>query len=328
MSKDFRVATFNLFNLVAPNTRYYGKRMYTQETFDQKKAWICGQLQKMNADIVGFQEVFHEEALKEVIAESGIYPNAHILTAGASGEAPVVGLVSRFPIRKHEVIVDFPEVLDYEGLEIPIRQFRRPVLKAELEIRPNFNLTCFVIHLKSKRPLFTKEKNQRKDNPIELAKGQARALILRAAEATAMRAVLVKYMRNKAHAVVVIGDMNDTGLAVSSRILSGENPFRNMPQAKKKAIWDVLLYHVKDVQARRSFQDFYYTHIYNGHYESLDHIMVSEELVQENPKHLGRVGYVRVLNDHLIDETLSNKGVKNWQSDHGQVVATIEFKKR
>lgn len=326
MSNNFRVATFNLFNLVAPNTPYYGRRMYTKEIFVQKKAWICGQLQNMHADIVGFQEVFHEEALKEVLDESGLYKNAHILTAEPKGKFPAVGLVSRFPIQSHEVMIDFPEILDYEGLEIPIRQFRRPILKAELEIKSGFNLTCFVIHLKSKRPLFTEAEERKKSDPIARAKGQARALILRAAEATAMRTILVKHMQNTTQPVIVLGDVNDTGLAVTSRILSGENPFRNMPQNKKKAIWDVLLYHAKDVQARKSFHDFYYTHIHNGHYESLDHIMVSEELVQENPNRLGRIGYVRVLNDHLIDETLSGQRVKSWQSDHGQVVATIELK--
>ncbi|RMG26762.1 MAG: endonuclease/exonuclease/phosphatase family protein [Bacteroidetes bacterium] len=326
MNNQFRVATFNLLNLVSPNVHYYGKKHYSKQTFNKKKQWICQQLKHMNADIVGFQEVFHEEALQEVVDASGLYPHAQLATANANGSQPVVGLLSRFPIKNVEVIVPFPEVLDIEGMEIPIREFRRPVLKADVEVRPGLELCCYVVHLKSKRPIYPDGKEVERDDPVERGKGQARALILRAAEAAALRSLLMHTLQKRSKPVIVMGDVNDSGMAVTSRIISGEPPFRKMAREQKKKIWDVLLYHVKDVQARRSYHDFYYTHIHNGHYESLDHIMVSQELVQENPNHIGRVGQVQVLNDHLVDETFSRKKVNSWQSDHGQVVATIELR--
>lgn len=88
----------------------------------------------------------------------------------------------------------------------------------------------------------------------------------------------------------------------------------------------MLLYNVKDIQARQSYRDTYYTYIHNGHYESLDHILVSQEFVHQNPSRLGEVEYVSVHNDHLIDETLSDQAVPRWQSDHGQVVTTIRLR--
>ena len=87
----------------------------------------------------------------------------------------------------------------------------------------------------------------------------------------------------------------------------------------------MLLYHVKDIQARRSYQDFYYTHIHNGMYESLDHIMVSQELVTENPRYTGRVAQVKVFNDHLIDQTFSTEKPDKYKSDHGIVVCSLEL---
>jgi hypothetical protein len=54
--------------------------------------------------------------------------------------------------------------------------------------------------------------------------------------------------------------------------------------------------------------------------------MVSEELVAQNPDLIGKVTYVSVYNDHLIDETLSYEDMKKWKSDHGQVVASIRLK--
>jgi len=54
--------------------------------------------------------------------------------------------------------------------------------------------------------------------------------------------------------------------------------------------------------------------------------MVSEELVRENPDHIARIGDIRIFNDHLIDETMSNERVEKWKSDHAQVVVSIEMR--
>jgi hypothetical protein len=53
--------------------------------------------------------------------------------------------------------------------------------------------------------------------------------------------------------------------------------------------------------------------------------LLSQELVKEYPKNIGRVGNVQVFNDHLIDETLSSERLPCWQSDHAQVVVSIEL---
>ncbi len=148
----------------------------------------------------------------------------------------------------------------------------------------------------------------------------------RTAEATALRCVLLDKLRGNDHPLVVLGDTNDIGTAVTSEIIAGAPPWRNLRYRQKLRIWDVLLYNVKDIQARQSYRDAYYTHIHNGHYESLDHILVSQEFVHQNPKRLGQVEYVSVLNDHLIDETLSDEKLPVWQSDHGQVMATIRLR--
>jgi hypothetical protein len=124
-----------------------------------------------------------------------------------------------------------------------------------------------------------------------------------------------------------MGDFNDDGGAVTSKVMSGSPPWRRLPIEVKREIWDVLLYNVKDIQARQSYHDVYYTHLHNGHYDSLDHILVSQEFVRQNPARLGFVEYVKVFNDHLIDETLSNDRIPLWGSDHGQVVTTIQLEK-
>jgi predicted extracellular nuclease len=225
----------------------------------------------------------------------------------------------------YRYITDFPATaqLDIQGAAIPLSHFSRPVLVAQIQLTETVECTVFVAHLKSKRPIFPD--NADRQDPIEIAKGQARSLMLRAAESIALRVLLMSVLQNRTYPVIVLGDMNDGGTAVTSQIISGEAPLRKFDSERKRQIWDTLLYHVKDIQARQSYGDFYYTHIHNGYYESLDHIMVSQEFVTQNPNRLGRVLYVSVFNDHLLDETLSRDRVPYWQSDHGQVVASIDL---
>jgi predicted extracellular nuclease len=321
---EFKIGSFNLYNLVLPEKKYYGRRSYSRKDYNKKTSWIAQQLDRMEADIVGFQEIFHEEALKDAVAKNNRYREATVLTSHAQGDRPVVGLISNFPVISHEVVKEFKEPLDMDGVKVPVDSFSRPILRALIQIPGSVQVSVYVAHLKSKRPSIPEGVDPH--HPLEKAKGQARSLIRRAAEATALRDLLLEELKDRDHPVILLGDVNDNGLAVTTRIVSGDPPFRNMPHHVKKEIWDVLLYHVKDIQARQSYQDYYYSHIHNGHYEALDHIMVSQELVAHNPNHLGRVGFVSVLNDHLIDETLSDDRVELWQSDHAQVVASIEMR--
>jgi endonuclease/exonuclease/phosphatase family metal-dependent hydrolase len=324
-SNEMKIATFNALNLVLPKHYYYDRKVYTDEEYQEKKNWINRQLLNMQADIVGFQEVFHQEALVDVLRENPFYKGkTQLVVAGADGKHPAVGLISKFPILDYAVIPDLPELLEIDGVEIPIRKFSRPVLKARIKLNDNIDMVVFVAHLKSKRPAFADGADV--ENPVELAKAQACSLMQRAAEAFGLRTLMMAELQHRTAPVVLMGDFNDTHTAVTTRLLSGEPPFRFLPLDKKLRQWDVLLYHVKDIQARLSYADTYYTHIHNGHHESLDHIMVSQELVAENPQNIGRVGSVRVFNDHLIDSTLSNDRLPVWQSDHAQVVASIEMR--
>lgn len=329
--ESFKVSTFNLYNLVLPDVTYYGKNKYSPEVYDQKKIWIGRQLERMNADIVGFQELFHEQALQEIVHTVKSYKDANLVVGfpasyDPNNLRPLVALVSRFPVIRYQVYEDFPTeaLLEIDDKSIPLVQFSRPILSAQLQLDDGVECTVFVAHLKSKRPILPEGADR--NNPVEQAKGAARSLILRATEATALRMILMETLQNRQHPVIVMGDVNDSDLSVTTQIVTGQPPWKKLPFEKKKKIWDVLLYSVKDLQARQSYGDFYYTHIYNGYYQALDHIFVSEEWVSQNPNSLGKVEYVSILNDHLVDETLTDEGVEKWQSDHAQIVATIQMR--
>lgn len=329
--RTIKVGTFNLMNFMLPNRAvYHGSLSYTQEEFRRKSEWIEFMLDQIDADIIAFQELFHREALVKIVKNNPKYQKAKVYIAEETGEQPSVALLSRYPVENIEVYKYFPNdaIVDFyphgrEKVELPFTTFTRPILKADIRI-PRYGLiTVFVVHLKSKREIFYGGEDPQ--DPIDLARAQSRSLMLRASESVAVRAIVSKTLEIPDRPVILCGDVNDTGNAVTSRIISGEVPHHKLSDSVKHRVWDLLLYHVKDIQARRSYQDFYYTHIHNGMYESLDHIMVSQELVTEYPRNTGRVGLVSVYNDHLVDQTFTNQGTDKCKSDHGVVVCSLEL---
>ncbi|GEM_PF-73146 len=330
-TKTIKVGTFNLMNLMLPNKPlYHGTLFCSQEDYVRKAEWIDFMMTQMDADIIGFQELFQRNALVNIFKDNPLYRKAKLYMADEVGDQPRVALLSRYPVENIEVFTNFPEdaIIDFspkgrDYVVMPFTTFSRPILRADIRIPEYGVITCFVIHLKSKRAILYEGEDEQ--NPVDLARGQSRSLIIRAAEAVAARALIAEAMRIPDRPVIVCGDINDVGNAVTSRILTGEVPQHRLADQVKKQIWDVLLYHVKDIQARRSYQDFYYTHIHNGMYESLDHIMVSQELVPENPRNTGRVGLVSVYNDHLIDQTFTEQRIDKAKSDHGVVVCSLEL---
>ncbi len=67
---NFTIASFNVKNLIGPDNEYYEFQKYTPEEHAWKAAWLADQLVTMDADIVCFQEIFEEDALREVIQEA------------------------------------------------------------------------------------------------------------------------------------------------------------------------------------------------------------------------------------------------------------------
>ncbi|MEL7080278.1 MAG: alpha-1,4 polygalactosaminidase, partial [Pseudomonadota bacterium] len=76
---ELTIASFNVKNLIGPDQEYYKFQSYTPEEFAWKKDWLSEQVQALDADVVGFQEIFDKAVLEEVIADAdaeGIAANA------------------------------------------------------------------------------------------------------------------------------------------------------------------------------------------------------------------------------------------------------------
>ena len=67
---DFTIASFNVKNLIGAEQEYYRFEKYTNEEQAWKADWLADQLLTLNPDIVCFQEIFEEDALRQVIDET------------------------------------------------------------------------------------------------------------------------------------------------------------------------------------------------------------------------------------------------------------------
>ena len=67
---QFTIASFNVKNLIGPDQEYYKFQSYTPEDYAWKSDWLADQLVTLNADIVGFQEIFDEVSLRDTIASA------------------------------------------------------------------------------------------------------------------------------------------------------------------------------------------------------------------------------------------------------------------
>lgn len=346
----FKIANLNAYNLVRAGVPFYDQPAYGVDELEQKLQWTAGILRASNADLVGFQEVFHEETLQDAVAQAGDgfdvrAPGAtrELNEAGGKALGPKLGLASRFPVVSLDVIFDFPAEAQ---LTVPIlhpdtqaetlvgigfRTFSRPVLKARVLLPTGDHCTVFVAHLKSKRPMLLDDEEP--SDPIVKARGAIRSLLLRGAEAAALRALIVSVIHSpipdqRGEPCIVFGDLNDGISSVTTAVVGGEPPFFRLKPEQKQRIWDVLLYNVFDIQARRSLESFAFSHIWNGRHELLDHILVSQEFVREFPNRIGEVLNARVLTDHLVDETLTRDRKTRIHSDHGVPVAEIGIRER
>ena len=345
--RNIRVATFNAFNLARPGIGYYSNPAYSLVEFGEKTMWIGRQLDEMEADLVGFQEVFHKEALRTALERSSRFVGVDPIALATNEEqnparTPSVALATTLDIvGEPESIETFPsdallsdppgtEMQDPESppgqgrISIAITRFSRPVLRVRVRMSQTVTATVFVAHLKSKRPALTDSESR--DNPIHRSRGIARSLIRRTAESVALRSLVIAETQGTDDPVIVIGDVNDGTLAVTTQMIAGEQPFFRFSREQKEPYRDVLLYTAQQIQARESTRDTYFTHIFNGSYEALDHIMVSQEFLPQYPNRVGEVDYVRVFNDHIIDGMQSFDDIPRTRADHGQVVVKLRLR--
>jgi predicted extracellular nuclease len=315
MQQEIRFATFNVFNLAPAGARLYDNlEPYTPEEVEAKIDWTARQLDTLNADVIGFQEVFSQATLAEVLSRTRRYREAlHIgfdPDPGADKLTPSVALVSRLPLAAApEPLPWFPSGIAMPPGNREPERFTRPPLHAQIELAPGLVADVLVVHLKSRRPDY--RTGDSGDDPQLFAMASLRSLIRRGTEAAALRVILSRLGRERRRPRVVLGDFNDVADAVTTGIVLGIGG----PPGDR-------LYDTCGLQRRQDrLRHVGFSNLHEGQYTTIDHILVSGEFNAGLPDALGEIVDVVYLNDHL------DLGLPE-ASDHGQVLARLRLFER
>ena len=326
-----RIATLNCLNLALPRRRCYdGVEPYTPDEYIAKTQWLAAMLDRLAADVVLLQEVFHEQALSDVVRQTAGGARAWSLAAPLAGQdnaRPRLGIVWRRSWQPSlESIAGFPPGCAVEVPEAGTHAgFSRPLLRADLPLRglgSDAVLAIFNVHLKSRRPAFVAGEDPA--DPRLAARAQLRSLIRRGAEAAALRAILEKDAAGAP--LVVAGDFNDDAGAVTTRMVAEppHDPDGGLPSGLR-------LFDAGEVEQRPQptwrAPPAAPTVLDGGRAERIDHVFVSTHFLPGSKEAIGRVAAVEVFGDHLLERhrpAQAGTALDRVYADHAAVCVTIE----
>ena len=339
LSKTVSFTNFNLYNLNEPGLPMYrNKTGWTAEAVVRKVAWTAAMLQRAQADVFGFQELWHRETLARVFDQAGLTGDYSLLVPDDHfGQGIVCAAAVRQDMLEGtpEWITDFPESFHLQSkgedkqtaaMFVDISKFSRPVLHFRIKPRHNQEpIHVYVCHFKSKGPTSVSgdpwyRSKRELYEPHASAIGSALSTIRRTAEALALRLILTDVTKNKHTPVVVLGDLNDGQDSNTLDILTEQPRFLEPTSVGGR---DTALYSAQSLQQLRSLRDVYYTYIHQDVHGSLDHILVSEELYDNSRNRIWKFDRLDILNDHLNDDKLRET---EGASDHGVVRAQFSFR--
>jgi len=337
-----KLATFNLFQFVAPGHYWYDvdpNNTYSEADWQRKQAWISQQLQAMDADVVGFQEVFSVDALRDLCRQAGY---EHFATLGEPHVLPedervydgsVVALAARYPLQTIRTVALNAQASKALRLPPDFRFSRLPVC-AEINY-PGFDpITVYVVHLKSKRPETRATRYEEQvdwearscDTLLRLSRGSIASLYQRGAEATLLyHSVSADLQQHKP--VVVLGDMNDESHSVPLQALTmqrrvfeiGGIERDDWPDDTKSFLHDYRLTDSFTIAPNMSQLPRPFTHIHRGRSHTIDYVLVSNLLNQRNHQAQAMVAHYQVWHDHLNEDGTDNR----LQSDHAPVCVEL-----
>ena len=329
-----RVGTFNLFQFVKPPFSWYTKKeKFTIEEWEQKISWIKKEILAMNCDVIGFQEVFSKEALKELVNELGFSYFETVDNARVDSKNPnvytstTVAIASKYKILELQDVKIKPNILKKFGFEKNFFFARKPI-KALIEIN-NQNILCYVCHLKSNREnefeyIFTKDTTlEEKINKVDVALKSNYSLSLkqRLCEASLL---FEDIKQNIATPTFLMADLNDRLHSITIEALSNKR-FHYSSFDKDSYIlidaynlYEKKIYnpHPEQKEIKRTPTSYFI-----GKGNVLDYVFVSNHFNKKSKFAIAQVTSYEIFDEHLQ----KNNDGSLLNSDHAQVVCEVAF---
>lgn len=322
-----RFATFNLFQFCAPPYSYYIKKdKFDEISWKQKLSWITNQIKELNADIIGFQEVFSKDELQSLVSMLGYKyfitsDTAKLESKNNTFKTTTVALASKYPLSE---LLKIEQNKELKNIYSPYNKFARTPIKVYITLPNQTKILFYVTHFKSNMnnnfEYHFKENDtlSYKKKMIEKAieNDYSMPLKQRLFEASTL---FFDIKKNKETPTILVCDLNDRQYSATIDALTNE------------------AYHNTDSENNYILLDAYNLYspiIYNPHPEFkgivrtptsyflsrgnvLDYIFVSNHFDTNNIK----ISSYEVFDKHLQE----NKNGSILKSDHAQVVCEVLF---
>lgn len=344
--RDLRIATWNLYQFATPGTYWYErdeKNDYEPDQWDAKKSWIINTLKTVNADIIGFQEIFSADAFKSLMKEQG-YPHVALVAAPAVDPTdpavfvgPITGIASRYPFVSEPTSLPMPQELrDKTQLQDDFT-FRRAVTRVEVDTPQIGAVVIYTCHFKSQGAFIDSDeietfpdwKTRFREHLRQRATKDVDQLVRRNGEAAGVYLAAMSELdidNNKA--IVVVGDMNDDPQSSTLRILTQQNWIDNIAGRRRSGIEDPAdrawnftwqLFDAYGLLINQNTSERPVTHAGGWKYpaQTLDYALVSNALNPKNPGRVGSVTDLQIYSEHFENDT------KLLTTDHSPVCVTL-----
>lgn len=345
-----RIVTFNLKVFAAPPDTAFDDPPYTAAAWAAKTGFVRDTLDRLNPDVVAFQEVFSPDALQALCADLGLL---HFTTAGL------------FPKRDPETEPEaepgtFVNAINAVASRLPfIDEFRVPFppeAAARLDLAAGYDfsrppvgvvvdggalgpVTVVGVHLKSKRPdapdvtypAGTQWSERRRDTMVRQSTGMIRSMLRRGAEAAALYDHLAGLLAAEPdRAIVVVGDLNDSPTSVTMDALTmrdrifriGADGPADWPAGTDRALHALRFADAATLTATPEGAPRRATHFHNGVPGVIDYMLVSNALNPRNRDSRGQPKRLRVLDAHIADPPRPNS------TDHAVLALELEARPR
>jgi endonuclease/exonuclease/phosphatase family metal-dependent hydrolase len=315
-------------------------------------------LREYRPDIIGFQEVFSAESLKELVASQGygyfeVVDQPEVIDDFIYKQ-PVVAIASRFPIVDINSVKPNTELAQTLGLTDDF-SFSRKILRATIDVPHMGNCDCYVAHFKSKRPMIeidAQDTNRSAEQTIieslkaDVAGGWG-STIRRGSEATLLMIDMIERREITGYPMVLMGDFNNTlADGVLSHLLTNTlrfvsdidceaylakyclndvwDLFQRAPSNEADEMYDANEVDDMDLEVNQNEKVARTpTHYFGGAGSVLDYILLSCEFDTNYQDSLFEVSAYHTYNRHLINPIFDRDGES---TDHGIVLATLTLR--
>ncbi|MCL1041674.1 endonuclease/exonuclease/phosphatase family protein [Shewanella marisflavi] len=334
VDEQLRLASFNLFNFIAPPDAYYEfNNIYTQAQWQQKCDWISHYLTTHQPCVIGFQEVFSPEALRALVAEAG-YPHFAVIDSPEVSDDfiyrhPVLALASKYPIIDSIACGIDRDVASLMGIA-PSFQYSRLPLRATIVLPHLGPCDCYVVHFKSKRALFEPELAGKSQQGAWLFAAEAAAKwaasMVRGSEASLLRVEIAKRRAEKGYPVALFGDFNDSLSSGVLSVLVSEDT-RLLGQFDERTFHGYRLQDAYQLYQASQYSPAFIarapTHYHLNRGEVIDYILLSNEFDPHNDQCLAEVAGYHTYDRHLINPQYERD---SHSTDHAPVMVSLKIR--